>query len=124
MNEKILKRNIIRLVINIFKSSSYIYSDILSLLNLEFELAKVSIGFLFISSLILLILISTAWLFLMGSFTVFLHSLSLSWVLAFIIIFIFNIFLVILLLIVILNLCKNLTFSSTRRQLSSLQKKV
>jgi hypothetical protein len=124
MNEKISKRSVIRLIINIFRGSSYIYSDILALLNLELELAKISIGFLFIFSLILLILISTAWLVLMGALTVFLHSLSLSWVLAFLIIFIFNVFLVVLLLIIIFNLCKNLTLSSTRRQLLSLQKKV
>lgn len=124
MSEKIIKNGIIRIIANIFKGSSSIYSDIMTLLNLEFKLAKLSILFLIIFSILFLILLSSAWLMLMGALTVFLYSLLSNWVFAFLITFIFNVFLIILFLVLILNLCKNLTFSATRRQLLSLQNKV
>ncbi len=122
MDEKEIKNSLLRNFFNIFRGCSGIYTEILELMKLELQLAKLSILFLLIVSLAIFVLLGIFWFFLMALLTVFFYSISGNWFLALTIILLLNLVLIVALIIIAIKLVGNLKFSATRRQLLSHKK--
>jgi len=110
----------LEVVNNITKTFFTLLSDTFSLAKLEMNLARESLGYIVILSLIGISLLSITWLCVIGIIFLLLVSLHFSVLTALLSITLLNIFLLACIITALIRLRRNLHFPATRRQLRDL----
>lgn len=123
MSEQEGTRSLYRIVNIIIGSYFNLISDIVKIFHLETALAKKSLSKIIACILLAAIILFSTWLSLLGLLLLYLIQLHYSWLIAVSAIAVLNIFILLIIIFIIMRLMGNLSFSATRRQISSLRNK-
>lgn len=123
MTEKAGNRSLYRIINIIIGSYFNLFADIFKIFHLETALAKKSFSKIIFCILLAAVILFSTWLSLLGLLLVYLIQLHYSWLISVSAIAVLNLIILLIIVFIIMRLMGNLSFSATRRQISSLRNK-